>query len=155
MTRRLLPLAVAAAGVLLLVPAPTAATPTAARAATQDVLVTEGGTRLALVSCALRNTGTGWHIIDDRGHTPSGCTSVVEHADHLELRHPVGAVRVSSVTVTVDETYARAGLRAGVSAGFDLSRIYLYTGSPGTPPFNPAAVAATTGNLWVQGYLRL
>lgn len=142
-----------AALALVLAPAGTAATPTAAAAS--DVLVTEGGSRLALVSCALRNTGSGWTVIADAGHTPSGCTGVVQRADHLELQHDVGAVRVSSLTVTVDETYARSGLRVGASVGFALSRIYLYSGAVGTLPLDPATVAASSGNLWVQGYLRL
>lgn len=131
-------------------PAQVAATPT-----TTDVLVTEAGTRFALVSCALRNTGTGWTIINDAGHTPSGCTGIVQHADHIELQHNVGAIRVSSLTVTVDETYAKAALRVGASVGFTLSRIYLYSGAAGTPALDPVTVTAASGNLWVYGLLRL
>lgn len=132
----------------------TAVAPAAKTAAASDVLVTESGARLALISCALRNTGSGWSIISDSGHVPSGCTGVVQYADHLELQHPVGALRVSSLTVTVDETYAKTGLRAGASVGYDHSNIYLYTGA-GTAPADPAAVTASTGNLWVLGFLRL
>jgi hypothetical protein len=139
---------------LLLAPAGTAAAPAASTAAS-DVLVAESGTRLALVSCALRNTGTGWTVINDSGHTPSGCSGVVQRADHLELQHDVGAVRVSSLTVTVDETYAKAGLRVGASVGFTLSRIYLYSGAAGTASLDPATLTASTGNLWVYGLLRL
>jgi hypothetical protein len=133
------------------------AAPSAARpvAAASDVLVTEGGTRFALVSCTLRNTGTGWTIIADAGHTPSGCQGVVQHTDHIELQHAVGAVRVSSLTVTVDETYAQAGLRAGASVGFALSRIYLYSGAAGSAALDPATVTAASGNLWVYGLFRL
>lgn len=140
---------------LLLAPVGTAAAPTARAAATSDVIVTESGARLALVSCALRNTGGGWGIIGDSGHTPSGCTAVITYPDHLELQHPVGAVRVSSLTVTVDETYAKSGLRAGASVGYDHSNIYLYSGATGTAPLDPATVTASTGNLWVLGFLRL
>ncbi|CAL9479584.1 hypothetical protein [Streptomyces sp. enrichment culture] len=129
--------------------------PASAQAAASDVITTDAGARLALVSCALRNTGSGWHIISDTAHTPSGCGTVVQHADHLELRHPVGAAQVSALTVTVDETYARSGLRVGASVGLDLSRIYLYSGAAGTAPLNPSTVAASSGNLWVSGYLRL
>jgi len=140
---------------LLLAPAGPAAVPTAAATTASDVLVTEGGTRLALISCALRNTGAGWAVIADSGHQPSGCGAVVTHADHLELQHDVGAVRVSSLAVTVDETYARSGLRVGASVGFTLSNIYLYTGAAGSPAVNPATISASNGNLWVQGYLIL
>jgi len=141
--------------VLLLAPAGPAAAPTASATTAADVLVTEGGTRLALISCALRNTGSGWAVIADSGHQPSGCTGVVTHADHLELQHDVGAIRVSSLAVTVDETYAKSGLRAGASVGFTLSNIYLYSGAASSPALSPAGVTATNGNLWVQGYLIL
>jgi hypothetical protein len=139
---------------LLLAPAGTAAAPAASTAAS-DVLVAESGARLALVSCALRNTGTGWTVINDSGHMPSGCSGVVQRADHLELQHDVGAVRVSSLTVTVDETYAKGGIRCGASVGFALSRIYCHTGAAGTAPLDPATLTASTGNLWVYGLLRL
>ncbi len=131
-------------------PARVAATPTIS-----DVLVTEGGVRFALVSCVLRNAGAGWAVVADAGHQPSGCTGLVTHADHLELQHAVGAVRVSSLTVTVDETYAQTGLRCGASVGFSLSRIYCYSGAAGTPALSPATVTAATGNLWVYGLFRL
>jgi hypothetical protein len=154
MHRRILAsLAVLAA--LLTVPAGVAAAPAARTAVASDVLVAESGTRLALISCAIRNTGSGWTIINDAGHTPSGCQGIVQHADRLELQHDVGAVRVSSLTVTVDETYAKTGLRVGASVGFALSRIYLYSGAAGTAPLDPATVAASNGNLWVYGLLRL
>ncbi|MEV6181360.1 hypothetical protein [Streptomyces sp. NPDC052015] len=150
MRRFLAALSLAAA--LLLAGAPVAARPAAA---SPDVLVTEGDTRFALVSCVLRNTGSGWTVINDSGHTPSGCTGLVTHPDHLELQHAVGAVRVSSLTVTVDETYAQAGLRVGASVGFSISRIYLYSGAPGGTALDPATVAAATGNLWVYGLFRV
>jgi hypothetical protein len=57
--------------------------------------------------------------------------------------------------VTVDETYAKSGLRCGASAGLTLSRIYLYSGAAGTSALDPATVAATNGNLWVHGFLQL
>lgn len=122
---------------------------------TTHVLATEAGARLALISCALRNAGSGWAVIDGSGHEPSGVTGLVQHTDHLELQHAVGAVLVSSLLVTADETYARTGLRCGASVGYDLSRIYLYEGAAGTPAVDPATVSAAAGNLWVHGLLRL
>ncbi|WP_143662941.1 hypothetical protein [Streptomyces bobili] len=142
----------AALAALVLAPVGVAAAPSAV---VPDVVVTEGGLRLALVSCALRNTGTGWSVISDAGHQPSGCEAVVTYADHLELQHDVGAVKVSSLSVTVDETYAKSGLRVGASVGFDHSNIYLHSGAAGSAPLNPATVSASSGNLWVQGWLIL
>ncbi|MEU0624967.1 hypothetical protein ABZ329_29420 [Streptomyces rubiginosohelvolus] len=110
--------------------------------------------RLALISCAIRNKGAGWELIADSAHAPSGVTGVVQHPDHLEIKHPVGAVRVSSMQVTPDEWYAARGLRCGASVGLALSRIYLHSGNS-TTPLDPATLVATSGNLWITGFLEL
>ncbi|MGW6455501.1 hypothetical protein ACWF94_06155 [Streptomyces sp. NPDC055078] len=115
-------------------------------------LSTTGGGTLAVIGGALRNTGSGWGAISDTGHRPSGITSVATQPDHIEVQHAVGAARVVALQVTVDETYAAAGLRCGVSAGLALSRIYLYSGASSTP-VAPATIAAATGNLWLQGLM--
>lgn len=135
-------------------PAPPAA-PASARAASPDVIVTEDGARIALVGCTIRNTGSGWFILDNSGHKPSNCTGIVQFPDHLELQHKVGALQVITAQVTPDETYSQAGIRAGVSAGFDHSNIFLYRGAAGSAPLNPASVAAGNGNFWFQGYFLL
>lgn len=147
--RRALALAAAAAVVLAAGPA------VAVVARKPDVVATEAGARLALISCTIRNTGGGWAILANSAHVPSGCTGLIQRADHLELQHPVGAVAVSSLTVATDETFARAGMRCGASVGLALSNIYLYEGDPGSPPLDPADVVSPTGNLWILGYLRL
>lgn len=122
---------------------------------TNHVLVTEAGQRLALLSCALRNTGSGWGLINDAAHEPSGITGVVEHPTYLEILHAVGAVQVSSLTVTVDETFAKSALRCGASVGLDHSFIYLHSGAAGSAPLDPATVVATNGNLWVLGFMEI
>lgn len=121
---------------------------------TTHVLVTEGGARLAVISAALRNTGSGWAVISDTAHGPSGVSGVIEHPTHLEITHSVGAVRVSSMQVSVDETYQRLAVRPGASVGLALSRIELYKGTS-TTPLDPATVAAASGNLWITGLLEL
>ncbi|MGW2044630.1 hypothetical protein ACWCPF_05535 [Streptomyces sp. NPDC001858] len=122
---------------------------------TTHVLVTEAGARLAVIACALRNTGSGWAVIGGSAHQPSAVTGVETNADHIELQHAVGATHVVTMSVTVDETFARSGLRAGPSAGLALSRIELYAGAADTPALDPADVVSATGNLWVSGLLLL
>ncbi|MEU8101736.1 hypothetical protein [Streptomyces rubiginosohelvolus] len=117
-------------------------------------ILTPATARLALISCALRNKGAGWELINDAAHEPSGVTAVVQHPTHLEIKHPVGAVKVLWMQVTVDEYYASTGLRCGPSAGLAFSRIELYSG-PSTTPINPATLVASYGNLWVSGVLVL
>ncbi|MFE9309525.1 hypothetical protein ACFYM5_17770 [Streptomyces sp. NPDC006706] len=124
-----------------------------------STFVGEDGRTYRLISGTIRNTDTGWQLINDSGHRPSGITAVITNADHIEIRHSVGAVRVSSFQVTPDETYAACGLRVGISAGLALSRIYLYT-QPGclqtpAPPAAPAGINAANGNLWITGLLEI
>lgn len=118
------------------------------------ILVTEDGARLALVSAAIRNTGSGWAVISDAAHAPSGVTGVIQHPNHLEITHNVGPARVSSMQVSADETYQRLGVRPGPSVGLALSRIELYKGTS-TTPLDPATVAASSGNFWITGLLEL
>ncbi|MEV8354615.1 hypothetical protein ACFVTT_38705 [Streptomyces niveus] len=126
---------------------------------TSHVLLTEGGARLALLSCVLRNTGSGWEILADTGHNPSGVVGVTQHATYLELQHAATATKVSSFQVTPDETFAARGLRVGASVGLATTRLYLYTALPtgGTsvPPADPATVVASSGNFWVTAFMEL
>lgn len=121
---------------------------------TSHVLVTEAGKRLALLSCTIRNTGSGWAVLNDAAHEPSGIAALVQHPDHIEIQHAATATQVSSVQVTPDETYAAQALRVGISVGLSLSRIYLYSGAS-TTPLDPATVAAANGNLWITGLMEL
>ncbi|MGW4784240.1 hypothetical protein [Streptomyces sp. NPDC004230] len=119
----------------------------------------EPGRSYRLISGTIRNTGSGWALLDESGHEPSGICAVVTNPDHIEIQHPVGALKVSSVQVTPDETFAAAGLRVGISVGLDLSRIYLYT-QAGTlktpaPPAAPVGVVAANGNIWISGWLEV
>jgi hypothetical protein len=122
-----------------------------------STFVGEDGRVYRLISCTIRNTGTGWAALDEAGHEPTGITGVITNSDHVRIDHAVGAVKVSSFQVTPDETLAAMGVRVGISAGLDYSRIQLYT-APGTlaspaSPVNPATVVAAGGNIWITGWL--
>lgn len=99
------------------------------------------------VACALRNKGTVWEIIADEFHAPKNVDGVIQHEGYLDLIHKVGAAKVITCAVTVDETYA-ANVRAGASVGLDHTVIKIYRGT-GTTPVDPATVKASNGNLWV------
>lgn len=120
-----------------------------------DIIRTEDGASLALIACTIRNSGAGWEILETPTHVASNCTGVVQEAGRLKLLHPCGAYAVASLQVTPDETYAQQAIRVGVSAGLDYSYIYLYSGAPGGAAKSPASLVSASGNLWVQGYLRL
>lgn len=83
------------------------------------------GETYRLVCGVIRNSGSGWGLIDDSNHKPVGITGVVENADGtLTLQHDVGAVDVVSLVVTPDETYAKYGLWAGASVGMVSSVVH-------------------------------
>lgn len=115
-------------------------------------MLIDQGVPLRLLSCALRNTGTGWGLISDAAHSPAGVTGVVTDPGYLEIQHDVGATAVGSVQVTPDEYLAARAYRCGISVGLASSRIYLYRGTS-TTPLDPATVVAPSGNLWITGVL--
>lgn len=118
------------------------------------VLVTEEGNRLALLSAVLRNDGSGWKLLKDAGHSPSGITSVKQLPDRLELTHAATALKVLSVQVKPDEYLTARAYRCGESVGLAATRIYLYRGTS-TTPLDPALVVASSGNLWLTGFMEL
>lgn len=92
----------------------------------QRVLVGETGRKYRLISGVIRNTGSGWGLINDAGHQPSGISGVTVGADHIVLAHSVGALKVSSLQVTPDETFAGMDIRVGASVGLTETRLYVY-----------------------------
>ncbi|WP_329390298.1 hypothetical protein [Streptomyces sp. NBC_01716] len=130
-----------------------------AAAAQHHVLLTEDGARLGLISCVLRNTGDGWHILNDAGHSPSGVTKVTQRSAYLELTHATTALKVSSWQVTPDETFAARGVHVGASVGLASTRLFLYTKQPANgaeaTPANPANVVVPGSNFWVTALMEL
>lgn len=117
----------------------------------------DDGQRLALISGTIRPTATGWQLLEDAGHRPSGIAGVTQFSDRIEIQHPVGAtVFVSSFQVTTDETLKSLfGLHASISAGLDHSVIRLTRGGDAGPYINPTTIAAANGNIWISGQLEV
>lgn len=92
----------------------------------------DSGKNYRLVSGVLRNSGSGWDWINDTGHAPSGFGAVTQDSGKIMIAHAVSGLKVSSLQITPDETYAARGLRCGASVGIDSSNVYLYTGNPFT-----------------------
>lgn len=102
------------------------------------------------VGGVLRNTGSGWHVLDDAGHQPSGLGAVTQTSTYVEVQHLTAALEVHEVQVTVDEYYASVGLRVGASVGLTRTRIFFYQGTS-TTPVDPATLTAANGNIWLSG----
>lgn len=89
------------------------------------------GKRYRVVAGAIRNTGTGFQLINNTAHTPVGIQSVTTAADGMSvtLKLPFQASTVGSVIAAPDETLATAGYLIGASVG--LGSITLYASQPG------------------------
>lgn len=81
--------------------------------------------RYRVVACALRNTGSGWSLIQDAGHEPIGISGVDINGDFVRLTYDFTASRVGALQVTPDETFAVTGIRAGASVGLSSANIQL------------------------------
>ena len=124
--------------------------PVVEKITSDEAVLTYGTRQLALVSGALRNAGSGWEVLQGSAHQPSGISGVVATSTRLEILHPVSAVKVVSLAVTVDEWFAKLGIFTGASVGLDHSYIYMYNWTGAI--INPLNLVAPSGNLWVQGY---
>lgn len=102
-------------------------------------------TTYRFVSGALRKVNGTWGLIDDTGHTPSGITSVEDKGTYLRIHYGFTAKKVSSLTVTPDESYNRLGYSFGASVGLDGSSIYI---SKRPQPPSGGYVSFTAGK-WV------
>lgn len=78
--------------------------------------------RYRVISAVIRNTGSGWFIINDAAHEPTGLQSVsVEPDGTIRLNHNVGATQVGSLVAVPDETFGKMGLVIGGSIGTSIS----------------------------------
>lgn len=108
-------------------------------------------TTYRFVSGALRKTNGTWRIIDDEGHTPSGITSVTDKGSYLRINYGFTAKKVSSLTVTPDESYNRLGYSFGASVGLSGSSIYIsqrpQPATGGYVAFSSGKWTSSTGNI--------
>lgn len=78
------------------------------------------GHPLRVVLGVIRNTGTGWEVIDDAGHTPVGIDDVLTTDAYIEVDYgSLGVIEVGSFVAVPDDTLAQAGFFAGSSVQLD------------------------------------
>ena len=83
-----------------------------------------------IVACALRNTGSGWEMIDDSQHTPINVESVTDSSSAVTINYSFTASKVGTLVVTPDETFCKMGLFCGASVGLALSAISMHITKP-------------------------
>lgn len=107
---------------------------------------------LQKVQCAIRNTGSGWHILNDDDHQPIGVSSIYkDQYDFLVLVYSFTATKVHSMVVQPDEYYGCVNQHiAGVSVG--LSQAYIALAKTGVDGMvDPDTLTYANGNFWVMG----
>lgn len=63
---------------------------------------------MAVITAILRNSGTGWEILDDSDHEPVNVSSVeVTSGGSLKLNYSITAKNVLSLIIAPDETFAK------------------------------------------------
>jgi hypothetical protein len=74
----------------------------------------------------LRNTGSGWYVLDDGGHIPLNISSVDDSTGDIVLTYDFTASATITSVVTIDETLSRTGLQIGASVGHSSLIIEMY-----------------------------
>lgn len=86
------------------------------------------GTSTRIVAGTIRNTGSGFELLNDAGHVPTGISSVTTNSTAITLGLGFTASKVLSLIAAPDETFAQAGYVFGPSVG--LSSIDIYASRP-------------------------
>lgn len=77
------------------------------------------------VAAVIRNSGAGWAVIDDEGHTPVGVASVETFADRIVVNFAESYSEILTAYATTDETLASKGYTCGPSVGLSSMTIWL------------------------------
>lgn len=113
--------------------------------------------KLKQFGCAIRNTGSGWAFIADSAHRPVGFSGIsTTPAGAIQLDYDFTASRVVTLSVAMDETYAKQGIIAGASVGAAFATIELsadleflvdpQTGNVTAPSYWGSDITATPGS---------
>lgn len=96
----------------------------------------------------IRNSGNGWHVIDDAGHEPDDLAIGTVTSTYVQVLYPTCDEIVSFVAAP-DDTFAMTyGATFGASVG--LSNAYI-KGRVNGAKFNPSTWSNTSANIWITG----
>ena len=90
--------------------------------------IAETNKKIKLIAGAIRNTGTGWVLINDDNHTPLNIESVVGGTSVIRINYAFEASKVISFIIASDETYAGV-YDVGASVGKEYADIDIYAKS--------------------------
>lgn len=94
--------------------------------ATSDrgLIAGDDGRSFRIVAAPLRNMGSGWAVISDTGHLPTGITSVSNDGTSITVGHSIGATKVVGSAVVIDDSLAGL-ISVGASVGLSQSVLTL------------------------------
>jgi hypothetical protein len=104
----------------------------------------------------IRNSGSGWYVIDDTGHTPDDITIGTVTSTSVRVNYP-GCAEITSVMVGPDETYARDwGASFGPSVGLNylvIAGSINDSSDSGTAQdvWDPTTDYTSSANIWIIG----
>lgn len=110
-------------------------------------LAEEGG-NYRVVAGILRNKGAGWYLLNDAYHKPVGLTAVEVVNRNIIIHFDFTAIKVGSLVVTPDETYATMGVQCGASVGMDLAIISVAVPYIYAVDFSTGEVLMPPGGYW-------
>lgn len=111
---------------------------------------TQGDTYMQL-SAALRNSGAGWHVIDDAGHDPLDISIGAVTPTTLEVLFPT-VLEVCSLLVGPDEGFAKPPYSGVFGASVGLNRAIIQ-GTVSGALFNPKTWSNASANIWLTGWM--
>ena len=103
---------------------------------------------LETLAGAIRNTGAGFALIDDAGHTPIGLTSVTQTSTSITVHYTDPIDQVGAVVIGSDETMADHHVECGASVGLEYVVIRCFRDGA---ILNPASMTWSGSNLWILG----
>lgn len=105
------------------------------------------GIRYKFIAGVARKSGGTWAFINDTEHAPTNLTGISVNGDGtLRINHTPGALKVSTLLVVADDTYAKFGVLGGGSVGTSFSNITF--AAPMCYILNMATGAVTAPEIW-------
>lgn len=108
-----------------------------------------------VVSGVIRNTGNGWHALDDEGHAPINISRVESNWKQITVYFTFDAAKVQTFIISSDESFTASGVTAGASVGTDRARLAIaQQGIFGAGQVSPNWVHTgrfPSSNFWIFG----
>ncbi len=108
-----------------------------------------------IVAGVIRNTGDGWHLIENNTHCSLNCDGVFVNngTNAISIDYSsIKAQKVISFVVSPDETFSLEGYSCGASVGLEHANVFVHKSIDGvSSEINPQDIISDKGNFWFIG----